>query len=295
MKSERVDKAWQSKGLAAYSTPAIFGTLAHYGIELDEARFKALAEAQFPLAIAGEWLETWKGTGQFSKFPEAAAEELWQRLVPDRLMPATFADALGELVFALEDMRAGSADAPVGQRFKEVQALKEKVPVVGGAADEKFVSEVVVHLGEEMETFQHLAERLAREGHVEDAEEVAGLEEFLFPQLAGVAKAVVRAAKGEQAAAVEDLEAIAKKEGADPHLRLSAVDGLIHLGALEPAKLHALTLVDLFEKEDLHLALEVGERLAHLAERLPGSRRDLEQRLVRLVEAHNRAHPDHAH
>src|SRR5579871_6245201 len=75
MADARVDKAWIAKGLQDYPTEAILGTLKHYGAETDEATFKKLAQDKFPIGIAEEWHKSWKGTGQFSKFPAAAAEE----------------------------------------------------------------------------------------------------------------------------------------------------------------------------------------------------------------------------
>lgn len=37
--ADRVDKSWKDKGLGAFSTQAILGTLAHYGVALDEGGF----------------------------------------------------------------------------------------------------------------------------------------------------------------------------------------------------------------------------------------------------------------
>jgi len=48
MSDTRVDKQWQSKGLASYPTGAILGTLAHYGIGIDEAAFTQDASKRFP-------------------------------------------------------------------------------------------------------------------------------------------------------------------------------------------------------------------------------------------------------
>ena len=39
--SERVGKDWQNKGIDTFSTEAILGTLAHYGVTIDEASFRA--------------------------------------------------------------------------------------------------------------------------------------------------------------------------------------------------------------------------------------------------------------
>ena len=46
MSEERVNKKWMDIGIDKYSTAAILGTLAHYGVALDEASFKKAAEAK---------------------------------------------------------------------------------------------------------------------------------------------------------------------------------------------------------------------------------------------------------
>src|SRR5690349_2309717 len=105
MSQERVDKGWQKQGLTKYSTPAIIGTLAHYGIAVDEAKVKDRVAKEFPLHIAEEWQKQWKGTGQFTPFPIAAADELWRRFADGRLPPSEFALSLVQLMQALEGMR----------------------------------------------------------------------------------------------------------------------------------------------------------------------------------------------
>lgn len=290
--SERVDKTWQSKGLDKYSTGAILGTLGHYGVELDEDGFRELARGRYPLSIAEGWLKGWKGLGQFTGFPFAAADELWRRLVADRLAPAELAVAVVKLVTALEDMRQGSPEAPVGERFKQVEELRARLPRAGDRPDGAFMEEVLVHLGDWVETIGHLAEALARDGHVDDAEDFAAVEELLFPERAGTARLLVRAAKGEAEAATTELEALAGG-AAEPGVRLSAIDALLHLGADQQAKAHASSLLDDAERrEDFHFAFEVAERLGALGRKT--GRDDelmaLATRLARLHELHDQKH-----
>lgn len=268
--ADRVDKGWQQKGIDAYSTEAILGTLRHYGVEYDEPAFKSTAAEKYPLELASEWQPKWKGTGQFAKFHWAAADELTRRLFPDRLMPGEFARGLHDLLVALSKLNQGQADAPVGAEFKKVEALKARVPLKDGKANTQFVTEVRLRLGQEvMKVFGAMSQELAKKGHIDDAEEFARLEEFLFPQWAGVSMALVRAAKGEKAQALADLAAMLKDPNRDGPSKAAAVDALIHLDAYPQARDAALEVLDQAEKgDDLHLALEMGERAGWLMDKL---------------------------
>jgi hypothetical protein len=115
--SERVDKKWADKGLTGYSNEAILGTLQHYGVSCDEAAFRAQAEQAYPLGIAMGWMEKWKGTGQFARFPPAAAEMLWRRWLPDRPTPGEFIEAhAGEREPALQRLEEVAKSGPLSAR-----------------------------------------------------------------------------------------------------------------------------------------------------------------------------------
>src|SRR5687768_11330627 len=116
--TERVDKAWQSKGLQGYSTEAIVGTLGHYGIPAAEGDFQKLAESAWPSDIGLQWGQKWKGTGPFKPFPFAAADELWRRWLPGRVAPRELSDSLAELLKALAGLLEGHKDAPVDAAFE---------------------------------------------------------------------------------------------------------------------------------------------------------------------------------
>lgn len=294
--ADRVDKAWQTKGLGSYSTEAILGTLRHYGVDHDEGSFKTLAGAKFPLELSTEWQPRWKGTGQFARFHWAAADELTRRLFPERLMPGEFARGLHGLLAALARLNGGAADAPVGTEFKKVAALQARVPLEQGKAHPSFVTEVRLRLGDElMKVFGSMAQELAKRGHVDDAEEFARLEEFLFPQWAGVSLALVRAAKGEKAQALADLGALLKDPNRDGPSKAAAVDALIHLEALPQARDAALEVLDLAEREDdLHLALEMGQRAVYLMDKLQDSA-GLAVTIPRVERLHERHGREHQH
>lgn len=295
--ADRVDKNWQKQGLTSYSTEAILGTLAHYGAQVDEAKFKELAKDKYPLGIASSWHESgWKGTGQFARYPFAAAQELWKRWLKDRMLPSEFAEVTGKLVLALSQLLAGKADAPVGTAFKDFEAAKPHIPVKDGGAEEEFVEEGMALLGEQMmKVFDELAERLAEEGHVDDAKQFAAIEEFLIPTRAGVITALVRGAAGERDAAIADLETIAGNDSGNGYQRLSAVDALIHFGS-DKARAQAEKLLDDAEKkEDHHLAMGVINRLVHVLEKTSdaAAMKTLAERAQRVHEAHQKAHPHH--
>ena len=65
MGTERVDKNWQQRELDQFSTDAILGTLAHYGVQTDEKAFVELAQRTYPIGIAHLWHEGWRGKAQF--------------------------------------------------------------------------------------------------------------------------------------------------------------------------------------------------------------------------------------
>jgi hypothetical protein len=297
--AERVDKRWQEQGLAKYSNAAILGTLQHYGVTIDEETFKKAAGERYPLAIASEWLQAWKGTGQFSQFPYPAAQELWRRVNEGKLAPGTVAEALVGLLAALNAMLEDAAGAPVGKRFAALKELKAKIPLKDGGAVQEFADEVFAHLPEPMlELFDNVGERLATAGHVDDADEFTEWEEFLLPVRRGIASALVQAAKGEKDAAVNALVAISQDASRGDEGQLLAVDALLHLEQFEKARAPAEALFARGEKsEDHHLALGAGGRLAHLLEQMKdhAALKALEPRLQKVADAHDVAHPHHRH
>ncbi|MCC6332467.1 MAG: hypothetical protein IT380_00605 [Myxococcales bacterium] len=272
--AERVDKGWQARGIEAYSTEAILGTLSHYGVALDEAGFKELAAQDFPLAIAQLWHQRWKGTGQFSRFPAAAAEELWRRLCGGAVAPTDLTLALIRLLGALNAAMEGKPDDGTRDtRFKVVEAFLEKLPGAELRRD-RFIAEMTAALGDELgEAVDHLAEALARRGQPELAERFVAIEEKLFPVRAGSARAMVKAAAGDAEGAAKELTALAQDGSRDAFARLSALDGLIELDRLEVAKAVALELVERAEEErDLELGTQVVYRLTRLLKADPNSR-----------------------
>ncbi|HLL54450.1 MAG TPA: hypothetical protein VK447_12930 [Myxococcaceae bacterium] len=296
MSADRVDKAWQKQGLGKYSVGAILGTLGHYGVRVSEEELKTQSAEKFPLALAEGWMKSWKGTGQFARFPVHAADELWARLNPDRLSPTRYAQALAALLTELSRLLQGAQDAKVGPGFKALDEVKAQVPMTEGKPSIAFVSEVAARLGDEgMKFFQRVAVDLAQQGHLDDAEEVANLEAFLFPQLSGISQAMVKAAKGgaDKEQAVGELVAIGKDTSRESISRITALDALIHANAYEPALGLARELFDTAEKDnDFHVALDAGERLVWLLDKT-GKREDaraLNERLGKVAEAHGHAH-----
>lgn len=297
--AERVDKKWAEQGLEKYSSEAIFGTLSHYGAAVDEAGFKELAKDRYPLEIATAWTESWRGTGQFARFPYAAALALWSRYHGERLAPGTVAEALVGLLGALKALRDDVPNAPVGKWLSRMQELKPRLPLEGGRLEERFSNELFLHLPPEaLELFDALGPDLARAGHTEDALDFARWEELLVPAREGVATALVEAAGPDKAAGLARLKAISVDAARALETRLIAIDALLNEGENEAALLAAEPVLDEAEKkEDHHLALAAAGRVAHvLAELKDGARlRALEDRIDRLQEAHARAHPDHSH
>ena len=298
MSTERVEKGWQRQGLKDYSTGAILGTLGHYGVSMTEEAFRKLAEKGYPVAIASEWMQKWKGTGPFKPFPFVAAQELWRRWVPDRVAPHELSERLAELMGALLSRLSGSQNAPVAPAFEKMNAVRQRIPMdEKGAPKTLFIEEALSVFDERIvEQFDGLAEALAERGHGEDAEAFADLEEFLLPDRRGISKAIVRSARGDRQGATADLVALAGDASRAPISRLLSVDGLIHLKSHSEAAAVGRTLLDEAEKSgDLHLALDLVPRLEHVF-KAQGNREALfalTRDAARLEEAHDRMHPGH--
>lgn len=300
MTQARVDKQWQGKGLEGYSTEALLGTLAHYGVSTSEEAFReAAAAGRYPTQLAQEWTARWKGTGPFGPFPYSAAVELWHRWVKDVAAPEDLTRTLARSMDALA-VRAqpgGAADArPPAEVLAPVREVLQRAPAEA-AARRTFVQQALAAFGEQaLRAFDGLGEGLAGAGRTEDAHAFTQLEEELLPERAGIASALVRAKLGERDEAVRTLVAAADDTGRDTLSRVMAADALIHVGALPDATRALRALLPVVEAGgDVHLALELASRLQHVAQRagdaagLAQARADLQ----RLEAAHDAAHPHH--
>ncbi len=300
MSTDRVDKAWQNKGLQGYSTEAILGTLGHYGASASEDDFRKLAETRWPQDIALEWGKKWKGTGPFKPFPHAAAEELWSRWIKDRPAPRQFTTALAELMTALTNLLAGKKDAPVDAAFERMRSIRQQMPLdEKGQPQLAFVERALGGFDEKVaQVFDSMAETLAKMGHTAHAEAFAEFEEFLLPDRRGIASSIVRANKGERDAALTELEAVSVDTSRSALSRLLAVDGLIHLGAWPQAVARARPMMLQAEKDgDIHLAIDLCARLEHVY-KATGDRAGLQELAsdaARLNALHDHMHPGHGH
>ena len=191
MSGDKVDKKWHEKGLKAYDTAAIVGTLKHYGVDTDEGAFKARAVEAWPLQLAAEWQAKWKGVGPFARFPASAVEELWRRWLPEQAQPLDLVESLALLMQALMSLRKGDG-SKVDAGFTRVEETMKRIPESGDRR-ERFVAEVVMVMSSAMQTLDLLAEALAKEGQVPHAERLVGLEESLFPVRKGVSRALIQA------------------------------------------------------------------------------------------------------
>lgn len=288
----RVDKQWKDKGLANYSTEAILGTLGHYGVPMDEAEFKAQAEAAFPLELSLRWKPQWKGTGQFSTYPWAAANELYARLLAERPTPLGTAHVLLDLIAHGLKTVGAQPDADLSAAFGRWDALCVKLPPRGERRD-AFLRELVGYLESWAQTFNELPERLARAGKKEEALRFAAVHEALFVDREGCMTALVRAASGERDAAVADLTAWAQDAGRDVYARYSALDALFQLEAHDAVKALGLAVFDAAaEQEKWGLADTVAHLLGHLVQKVgadAGYAREVRSRLDR-AHAHGGGH-----
>ncbi|PZR08859.1 MAG: hypothetical protein DI536_23485 [Archangium gephyra] len=282
----RVDKQWKDKGLTGYSTEAIIGTLNHYGVKLDEAGFKATAADKFPLDLAIEWKPTWKGTGQFAPYPYAAANELFNRLLPEKPTPMKTAHVILDVIANGLRAVAGRDDANLAGAFGHWDALVPNLPPRGDRRD-AFLRELVTFLESWAQTFNELPERLAKAGKKDEALKVALVHEVLFTDREGCMTAIVRAHSGEREAAVGDLSKWAGEAGRDVYQRYSALDALFQLEELEKVKTLGLGVFDAAaEDKKWGLADSIAHLLGHLVQKAGG-----EPEFVRAVrERLDRAH-----
>ena len=290
MSSERVDKQWKEKGLSQYSTPAILGTLKHYGVAIDEAGLEAAGE-KYPLELAQSWKPSWKGTGQFALFPYAAADELLRRLFPERATPMQVANALVKLMAEALKILEGTAQ-DLAAPLAEVKKLEASLPAPGDRRD-VFNSELIGFLDTWGSTFNDLPKRLATAGKREAALQFGQVQEAIFTERAGVMSALVEAICGDRAAAVRDLVGKVVEDGRDPYARYAALDALVQLDELDVVKHAGLTLFDAVEQAQAWaLADSIAHLLAHVAEKDADRAFRLEVR-KRLERAH--VHTGHGH
>ncbi len=274
MGTERVDKNWQQRELDQFSTDAILGTLAHYGVQTDEKAFVELAQRTYPIGIAHLWHEGWRGKGQFLKFPVAAAEELWHRLLPGEVAPADVALALINLLKTLDGVLGDKKDEGMLEtRFKVVENYVAKVPAATGDSSRRdaFEVEVMFAMGDEWaQALDSMGAALAAHTKRTEAERLTSIEESLFPVRAGTARALMRAAAGEVAEAKGDLEAIAADANRPPDVHIAVVDAFIDLTHFAEAKVLLLKLLaDASAKRELERLSNLVDRVSRLAPLLP--------------------------
>lgn len=284
--SARVDKQWKDKGLTGYPNEAIFGTLNHYGVTVDEAGLKATSGDKFPFELALEWKPKWKGTGQFAAFPYAAANELFGRLFPDKPSPMKTAHVILDVIANGLKLISGQADANMPGAFGHWDELASKLPGAGERRD-AFLGELVTFLESWAQTFNELPERLAKAGKKDEALKVAVIHETLFTDREGTMTAVVRAQLGEKDAALADLTKWASEAGRDVYKRYSALDALFQLGEFEQVKSLGLAIFDAAAAEKKWgLADSIAHLLAHLVQKVGGDQPFVAGVRERLERAH---------
>ncbi len=282
----RVEKQWKDKGLGSYPTEAILSTLGHYGVQLDEGAFKAEAAQKFPLEIAVEWKPKWKGTGQFAAFPYAAANELFDRLLPDQPSPMKTAHVVLDLIANALKLVASRDDANLEASFGLWDKLIEKLPPKGERRD-AFLREFVTFIESWAQTFNELPERLAKAGKKEDALRFASVHEVLFPDREGCMTAVVRAHSGEREAAVTELKNRAQDASRDVYARYSTLDALFQLEELEAIKALGLAVFDdAATQAKWDLADSVAHLLGHVLQKVGGDPALVREVRSRLDRAH---------
>ena len=293
--SARVDKQWKEKGLSSFGVDAILGTLGHYGVKFDEASFKAAAADKYPLELALEWNQSWKGTGQFQQFPFAAVNELFARLLPEKVTPQKVAVALMEVMSACALVTQGREDAKVDEAFGKIEPLASQLPPAGDRRD-AFLSELVSYIEPVAKAFNELPVALAQQGKKGEALRLATLTEKLFEDRAGTVTAVVRALTGEREGAVTDLAAWAADAGREVYARYYALDALYQLDAFAALQANGLAVFDAAATEKKwSLADTIAHMLASLVRKTETSTEFIQQVNARLERAHAQTGGHHHH
>jgi hypothetical protein len=256
---QRVDKQWKEKGLTGYSTEAIAGTLAHYGVIVDVASLPDSLAKMTPLQLAGQWKSAWKGTGQFATFPYAAAEAFARRFHPEKPTPMQNAEKLAVCCTLGNRALGGMVPAELAQAFADATQGLATLPPASEARD-FYVTELVSILEPVGEPFNALPRQLAQAGLKEQAMQFASLHERLFLERAGCVTALVRGLTGEREVAAGELKKIAEA-GPDVFARYGAVDCLAQLEAIDELKATSLGVFDAAAAEE---KWSLCDALAHL-------------------------------
>lgn len=258
---ERVDKAWKDKGLKAYSTAALVGTLQHYGVAIDEATAKQSLDGQFPMEVARRWQAAWTGKGQFAAFPYAAADELLKRLFPDRPTPLTLASALVTLTERAVAQVEGKAPDGFDRAFELAEAAMAQLPTATDRRD-LYLRELLGALRTVAGPFNAMPKALHDAGHKDAGVRFAKVVEAIFTERAGCVTALLRALGGD-AAAVDELKARAADAQGDVYARYAALDCLAQAGAHGPLRDTGLGVFDAAaQSQDWELADAIAHTLA---------------------------------
>lgn len=258
---ERVDKAWKDKGLKAYSTAALIGTLQHYGVKLDEAGAKQTLAGRFPMELARLWQAGWTGKGQFAAFPYAAADELLKRLFPDQATPLTLASALVTLTERALLLAEGKPSPDLDRAFELAEAALAQLPAEADRR-ELYLRELLGALRTVAGPLNAMPKALHDAGHKEQGLRFAKAVEAIFTERAGCVTALLRALGGD-AAAVDELKAKAGDAAGDMYQRYAALDCLSQAGAHAQVRDSGLGIFDVAaEAQDWELADAVIHTLA---------------------------------
>lgn len=274
--SERVDKAWQTKGIDQYSTEAVLGTLTHYGVAIDEAGFKSLAQTRYPMGMAHEWMSRWKGKGQFSHFPASAAGLLWSRLMKDQVAPQDLASAWAVLVDGL--------DAAALANAKNVIA---KLPTEDARRSD-FLDETLVLLAPLQLDVGWAAEKLGAAQRDAEAAEFAACADVLYPGTGPALTARIKAGKGDRAGALADLGALAADAARPLDVRFSVTYELLSMRAAREAFVALTSLhTEAVTKKSLDMLQRLHGAMHDLMHLLPDSGPEYDAAVKMIGEQHH--------
>lgn len=140
----------------------------------------------------------------------------------------SYVDALIALCEAFGDTEPPSR----GRLSVLLEAERELRPRLEGLAP-KELSRLAWDIGRDLDDFRDMGLELSRLGRREEAAALLEIGDLLFPDEAGISTLLVQGLLGDLDGAVQGLRAIVQERGAVQFRRLSALDALESLGALD--------------------------------------------------------------
>jgi IrrE N-terminal-like domain len=237
--------------LRHHTTEALFAELFRFGVTGGEQFFRNLAESNFPDQIAALWRKHFNSSPAFAQFADAAAEELWARLIGPS--PTAIANGVACLFDKMHDLLEGRCRATPEDAFGYIEELM--VSDLSGVSEDllaRFRTCAHEHLRRLIpdmpSLFESIPEQLVIYGRGDLADRLIKIQRYFAPNRTMLSEAGVLTARGNHKAAVQHLLDLAAETTKSVGHSDSLVRRLISLGALEEAQQQAAIFVRIAER-----------------------------------------------